>query len=501
VRIGRYPKRGIPFRTDTPFSKIQMALGRGEEKIEFLANGQQFVGFGVHPDSHEDYQWVAEQSLHNTKREALPPINETEARALVAELRKIACDYGYEPPEHKQRSNGDGQTWEPADVEELTRLILAGESLHNSVLKIAGSYAALRTHKQACIDYIGLAFTAAHQPRYGGRWNECLAAINYCYSKEEEKKQTEAPTAKPSITSLAALKDHVFMPLNWIVPHYVPEGVTLLCGKPKIGKSWLALAISVAVGRGDDVLGETCQKRSVLYCALEDTERRMQARTEKILSRSEPWPDNVHYLLDLLPIDKGGIAQLEQSIADKSLGLIIIDTLAKFRGARLKNEEQYQCDYRTMTALLDVSRKTGVAIVVIHHVRKAVAEDVFDMISGTMGLSGASDTLIMLTYANVDTQELRLTLRGRDVEHDDKTLDFDADMGTWEVTGSYEGKETNTADTRSLILSVLQADKRPIKPAQIAELTKLPRATVKMALGRMLKAGQVLRSSYGAYTV
>lgn len=494
-RIGKWPKCLIPFRTDEPFKKITLGLGRDEEKIEFLADGQQFVSFGLHPDTHADYDWPRGSPLE-VEREKLPYIRQAEAEALVAELGEIAVAHGYGP---KPSAGGNGADPEPADIEDLTRAILSGESLHNSVLKIAGSYAARDIHKQACIDYIGLAFTAAHQPRYGGRWDECMKAVSYCYAKEDEKNKQQAP--QPSVTSLASLKDHVFMPLNWIVPNYIPEGVTLLCGKPKIGKSWLALAIAIATGRGDDVLGETCPKRAVLYCALEDTERRMQSRTEKILGRSEPWPDNVHYLLDLLPIDKGGIAQLEQSIADKSLGLIIIDTLAKFRGARLKNEEQYQCDYRTMTALLDVSRKTGVAIVVIHHVRKAAAEDVFDMISGTMGLSGASDTLIMLTYANVDTQELRLTLRGRDVDHDDKTIDFDADMGTWEVTGSYEGKETNTADTRSLILAVLQADKRPIKPAQIAELTKLPRATVKMALGRMLKAGQVLRSSYGAYTV
>lgn len=288
-----------------------------------------------------------------------------------------------------------------------------------------------------------------------------------------------------------------FMPLKWIVPGYIPEGVTLLAGKPKVGKSWLMLATALAASMARAVLGENCEKRNVLYCALEDTRRRMRSRIDAIIGQNDVWPDNLRFAYELPNLDHGGIAQLQEMIDKYQASVVIIDTLARFRGLKLKNEEQYQCDYRTMTALNDLSKKNNVAVIVVHHVRKEKAEDVFDTISGTMGLSGAADTLVILTRAE---EELRLVVRGRDVEPEDKIVDFDLETGTWSVSGDYEGKDSASAsNTRTLILSTLETAKYSMKPTDIAEKTGLSKSTTRGTLRRMARTGEVRRTQYGTY--
>jgi DNA-binding NarL/FixJ family response regulator len=294
------------------------------------------------------------------------------------------------------------------------------------------------------------------------------------------------------------LEGKEFMPLKWIVPKYLPEGVTLLAGKPKIGKSWLMLGTALAVTRGDLVLCERCEQRTVLYCALEDNERRMQARIDKIIGRAERWPVNGYLVYDLPTIGNGGIERLEQYTKDYPLDLIIVDTLARFRGSKRKDEDNYAADYRTMAELHNLGRRTGVSIIVVHHVRKATADDLFDTISGTMGLSGAADTLAILTRTD-DQNGLRFATRGRDVEPEDKVVAFDSDLGEWTVVEDYEPEEKGTGNTASQIAAVLQAHGFGMTPKQVAEKLGAKENAIQQALRRMAKKGQARKNQYGVY--
>jgi hypothetical protein len=115
VRFGRWPKRLIPFRTDEPFDKIAVALiapdGAKGQKIEVLCDGQQFVCFGVHPETGQEYVWFGGEP-GEVKREELPSITAAEAREIVAAAVEIAEQHGYrrEPtaPAKKRRPNGAG---------------------------------------------------------------------------------------------------------------------------------------------------------------------------------------------------------------------------------------------------------------------------------------------------------------------------------------------------------------------------------------------------------
>ena len=78
----------------------------------------------------------------------------------------------------------------------------------------------------------------------------------------------------------------------FVVAGLILEGLTILAGRPKIGKSWLALAVCLAVAQGHRVLGNLATTQGdVLYAALEDNPRRLQKRIDKLLSPfSAEWP-------------------------------------------------------------------------------------------------------------------------------------------------------------------------------------------------------------------
>lgn len=105
---------------------------------------------------------------------------------------------------------------------------------------------------------------------------------------------------------------------------------------------------------------------------------------------------------------------------------MVIDTLAKVRPTRAKGGNAYDEDYAALTGLQRLAAKHGVAIVVIHHLRKAASDDPLERISGTMGISGAADSLGVLQRSR-GGDEATLFITGRDIEDESNlALRFDS---------------------------------------------------------------------------
>jgi DNA-binding transcriptional ArsR family regulator len=296
---------------------------------------------------------------------------------------------------------------------------------------------------------------------------------------------------------MISLKGKQFVPLQWVVPDYIPEGVTLLAGKPKIGKSWLVLGIALGVARGTEALDKPIKQREVLYCALEDNERRMQARTATIMGPCQDWPANMHVTYELRPIDAGGLEDLEWWVhTHPATGLIMIDTLAKVRGIKRRDEEPYQYDYRVIGMVQEFARQHRIAIVIVHHVRKSAAEDVLDTVSGTTGIAGAADTVIVLGQTE---KGARLYLRGRDCEEQDKLVDLDPDTGIWEVLSDYDETDEEVIGARKQIVTLLRSTARPMTPKEIGARLGITPLNTRQHLSRMRRAGLIRRTDYGLY--
>jgi hypothetical protein len=232
-----------------------------------------------------------------------------------------------------------------------------------------------------------------------------------------------------------------FHDLRYIVPGLFPEGVTLLASRPKLGKSWLLLQITTAVASGTITLvaplqGESVPKGRVLYLALEDNERRLQRRMTKYYgAQREQWPANWEAVTQWRRLDKGGLDDLRdwcRSRPDPTL--IAIDTLKRVRPPKGKGQSDYDADYEACQGLLElVAEFPGLAVLVACHDRKMDADDVFDTVSGTLGLTGGVDNIAVLKRK---AGAVTLHIEGRDLEDQiEKAIFFDRETCRWSILG------------------------------------------------------------------
>lgn len=289
-----------------------------------------------------------------------------------------------------------------------------------------------------------------------------------------------------------------FEPIKYVIPGYVAEGLTILGGRPKLGKSWLSLDWVIAVATGGRSLGVDCEQGDAFYLALEDNQRRLQDRLRVVLPKMKAMrPDlsRVHFLTEAPKIGEGLIETLDAwrtRVDDPRL--IVVDTLAMIRPPKGRNQDSYAADYAALSPLQKYASEHRLAVVVVTHVRKMEASDPLEMISGTNGLTGAADSIIVLDRA---ADGPKLYGRGRDVEEVEKALRFDG--GKWSVLGNVD--DVKRSDERRKILLTLGDYGSKLSPKEIAEATGMKPTNIRYLLGRMVAAGEVVKDGYGTYSV
>jgi DNA-binding Lrp family transcriptional regulator len=290
-----------------------------------------------------------------------------------------------------------------------------------------------------------------------------------------------------------------FEPIKYVVPGVIVEGLTLLAGKPKLGKSWLLLHAAIAVARGGFTLGNThCIEGDVLYCALEDNLRRLQSRMTKLLGISQPWPKRLWFQAEMPRLAEGGLDQIKQWIQSATHPrLVIIDTLAMVRAPKKKEQTQYDSDYAAVLELRKLANKHGIAIVFVHHLRKADADDAFDTISGTLGLSGAPDTILVMKHDRAGSGAVILHGRGRDLVEIEKVISFNKDACIWTIMG--ELPDVRSSTERKAIRAAMEEIGAPATAKDIAKHAGLREPNVRKMLERMVKQGLAHRRERGKY--
>lgn len=186
-------------------------------------------------------------------------------------------------------------------------------------------------------------------------------------------------------------------PLNspeFIVSHLIPQGIHLLGGSPKIGKSWLVLWMCLQIANGEPIWNYETRSGTVLYLALEDSFEKLQSR---LLEITDEAPSNLHFAILSKSIDDGLNRQIENFIAEHpDTAFIAIDTLQRIRNNDSKSNP-YASDYDDLTFLKEIANKNHIAILLVHHLRKQRDDDPLNMLSGSTGLSGAVDTVFVLS--------------------------------------------------------------------------------------------------------
>ena len=214
----------------------------------------------------------------------------------------------------------------------------------------------------------------------------------------------------------AWLDEQQFAPLEYAVPGIVPEGMGLLVGPPKKGKSWLVGNIGLAVARGGLALGAIrVTQRPVLYLALEDGDRRLQSRFRRLLGPGVPIPAGISRITEATPLEAMAvIAEFMGRHLDEK-PLVILDTLGKVKPHKKPGEESYLVDYKIGSRLKALADAVpGSTLLVVHHTRKAEAADFVDTVSGTQGIAGSVDFVLVLTRKRHENKAI-LAVTGRDI--------------------------------------------------------------------------------------
>lgn len=322
-----------------------------------------------------------------------------------------------------------------------------------------------------------------------------------------------APKAKP-IPKVA--RKHAAETYRADFPELIPliepilyPGLTILGGRPKIGKSWLALQMALALVNKSKLCGYLSVRNpaKVLYVSLEDREPQLKKRL-RFLVPEESYLEGLDFIYDLEPLFSGGLEQLDQTLSEDSAQVLVVDSLlAAVQQSDRKNKDIMQADYNIIRNLRELAWKHSVGLSLIAHTRKAPG-DFLDMIQGTTGTTAAADAIWVLRKTGEKKCVLEVT--GREIPTNTFGMERLQGSPAWIITG--EGDEVTQSDSRQAIMQLLRdkcgptgrKDKKPspgLKPTEISQASRIPISTVNRILADLLDLGLIIKTMYGHYNL
>ena len=226
------------------------------------------------------------------------------------------------------------------------------------------------------------------------------------------------------------LQNRTYDPTPFLVDELIPEGLHILAGAPKIGKSWLALWLCLCVSQGQPLWNFATTQGEVLYLSLEDSFQRIQTR---LFDLTEDAPSTLHFAIMADTLKRGLEQQIEQFLAEHpNTKLVVIDTLQRVRSAG-SDSNLYANDYQDIGLLKKLADNQHIAILLIHHLRKLHDDDPMNMISGSTGLSGAADSTFVLQKSSRLANIASLHCTGRDIPDRTLKLELGEDDHVWKL--------------------------------------------------------------------
>lgn len=250
-------------------------------------------------------------------------------------------------------------------------------------------------------------------------------------------KSRELPLVPARSFDAAELLEQPMAEPNYVVRPFVPEGVTLWCGRPKLGKTTMLRQLAHQANIGGTFLGEPCNAAEVWFLSLEEGERVMR----KKLAQSCADPSELRGVRIEFEWPQGepGVALLRermQARTDDRPVLLIVDSLTRFRQPASDRANAFTEDYNAVKLLADLAKEfPGLAIVVLHHTTKATPDDPVSAISGTYGLTAAADSYCVMLKQG---QQFRLHAGGRLWDRDEADFELQRRDGGWQMLGAWD---------------------------------------------------------------
>lgn len=288
-------------------------------------------------------------------------------------------------------------------------------------------------------------------------------------------------------------------PADFVVPDLLPAGLGILGGKTKTGKSFICLNLGIATAAGGHAFGRyPVPHGEVLYLALEDSAALTRQRLTGMLGTC-PAPERLHIANDWRKLDEGGLDDLARWADDyPTARLIMIDVFVKVRplSRSMHMVGQYEEDYTLLARLKTFAEQRGIAVLILHHLRKMTSDDPTDLLHGSVGMSGAPDTTwIFRRDRGSDDASLFVTgreIRGettRKLRWEPSTLSF-ADLG--------EIDDFQVSSERQEILDLL-SEQGEMKVQQIASLLGRSVPATSYLCRKLAAEKTIETTSYGKY--
>lgn len=216
-----------------------------------------------------------------------------------------------------------------------------------------------------------------------------------------------------------------------LIDGVLSDGLAIMAGDSKIGKSWMVLWMCLQISKGEPVWGLPTRKTDVVYLALEDREWRVQQRMQDL---TDTPPDNLHFGFSCGQLGAELESQIEDVLKDyPSTGLLFIDTLQMVRDNVSAKVNAYAQDYKDLSSLKKIADNHGICIFVVHHTRKERdGGNIFNDMTGSTGIMGVADTGMILRKEDRFGDNATLCVTGRDVE--EKKLKMQMCGVKWEIT-------------------------------------------------------------------
>jgi hypothetical protein len=280
-------------------------------------------------------------------------------------------------------------------------------------------------------------------------------------------------------------------------------GTVLFAGKPKVGKSLLALYLGISVARGGIALGSIrVEQGDVLYLSLEDHKRRLQKRLKAMMANRDTAParGTFQFATTWPSIDNGGVEAIEEWLqAHPNAKLVVIDTFVKVRG-RPKTRDVYKGDYDAASPLTTLAAKyPQVCILIIHHCSKrSDAEDFFDRFQNSTGLTAAVEGGMELCRTR-GSSDCTLEIAHKDIEIDTKhALRHDPYCG-WLLLG--DAKAVLLSEERQAVIDLLLDAGKPMHYKAIAADLGKKEGTAKKLVWEMARHHQLIPIGGGHYEI
>lgn len=252
------------------------------------------------------------------------------------------------------------------------------------------------------------------------------------------------------------LMDMKLPPTKFCVETLLPQGISILGGAPKIGKSWLVLDLCVRIAKGEAIWNLSTQKGTTLYLCLEDPLNRIQQR---LCMLTDEVPENAYFATAAGTLADGLCEQIRNFVSEHpDTVLVAVDT---FQIVRANNTDtSYANDYDDVRQMKQLADELEISILLVHHLRKQGDSDPLNKISGTTGISGAMDAIFVLDKSKRNADTATLVCTGRDIEYREMEMRLSKEYCIWTlVSDSLENPQLILPDEMVALIEFMKMQK------------------------------------------